>query len=137
MTERELVLVSRSRNRAGGNCNLDCRQGHDPNTNVFAMLSKKAIQGAHVYLLGDEEMTRENCWLFLKSLQREESIRTSTEEGLRIFLTFFFFLRISSKVRVWHHRTTPLSLSIQNVVLFLKSYHASCHRLITTAAGSS
>ena len=61
-----------------------------PNTNVFAMLSKKAIQGAHVYLLGDEEMTRENCWLFLKSLQRGESIRTSSEEGLRIFLTSFF-----------------------------------------------
>ena len=61
-----------------------------PNTNVFAMLSKKAIQGAHVYLLGDEEMTRENCWLFLKSLQRGESIRTSTDEGLRIFLTSFF-----------------------------------------------
>ena len=64
-----------------------------PNTNVFAMLSKKAIQGAHVYLLGDEEMTRENCWLFLKSLQRGESIRTSTEEGLQIFLTSFFFLK--------------------------------------------
>ena len=90
MTERELVLVSRSRNRAEIAIWI-VDKVTIPNTNVFAMLSKKGIQGAHVYLLGDEEMTRENCWLFLKSLQREESIRTSTEEGLRIFLTSFFF----------------------------------------------
>ena len=43
LTVREMALVSRSRNRAGGNCNLDRKQSHQSEYECFCFVKQKKL----------------------------------------------------------------------------------------------
>ena len=108
-----------------------------PSTNVFALLSKKSYPRS----------TRLPTWRWrewrrriLGCLWNRYKVEKASTQALRKDSRYFwhhFSWRVSNKVQVWHNRATSLSSRIQKLVFFLKSYHTSCHRLITTAAGSS
>ena len=137
LTVREMVLVSRSPDRAGGNCKVKVNKVTSPSTNVFALLSKKSYPRS----------TRLPTWRWrewrrriLGCLWNRYKVEKASTQALRKDSRYFwhhFSWRVSNKVQVWHNRASSLSSRIQNLVFFLKSYHTSCHRLITIAAGSS